>query len=892
MTQEILPVELESEMKRSYLDYAMSVIVSRAIPDVRDGLKPVHRRILYAMHEMGYGPDKPTRKSAQVVGAVMGKYHPHGNLAIYDALARMAQDFSMRLPLLVGQGNFGSMDGDPPAAERYTEVKLDWSGDSMLADIDKETVDFRPNYDDSTVEPVVLPAAFPNLLVNGTNGIAVGMATNIPTHNLGEVIDGCIATIDNPDITVDELMQYVLGPDFPTGAIILGRGGIVSAFKTGRGSILMRCRHTIESLKGGREAIILNDMPYQTNKAKLVERIADCVKEKIIEGISDIRDESNRIGVRVVIELRKDAQADVILNQLYKHTPVQTSFGVNCLALHKGRPELLNLKQVLSAFLEFKEEVVNRRSAYALRRAREKAHVLIGLMVAVANIDEMITLIRNAPNPQVAREGLLAKAWPVMDLQPLIERVGEVGHKVVDGKYQLTEDQAKAILDLRLQKLTGLEREKIAEELGELTAEITECLKILQDRVYRLSIMRAELLAVKEKFATPRQTAIEEHDGDQDIEDLIPREDMIVTFSQSGYIKRVPLSTYRAQKRGGKGRAAMATKDEDFVTSVFAANTHTPVLFFTNIGKAYALKVYKLPLGNPQAKGKPMINLLPLDTGETISTIMPLPEDEAKWNDLFVMFATSEGNVRRNRLSDFLDIRASGKIAMKLEGSEKLIGVATCDEQSDVLLSTAHGKAIRFAVDEIRVFAGRNSTGVRGIKLADKDSVISLDILRNVEASAEERTAYVKHAKALRREDNAEDEGSGEEETTNLTLSAERIAQLAAAEQFILTVTAKGFGKRSSAFEFRTSGRGGQGVAALNIQKKHGWVVGSFLVQDNEDIVIVTNGGTILRTPVADIRIAGRATQGVTLFRVEEMEHVVSVARLAESGGDTEGSAE
>ncbi len=887
--QEIVSVELESEMKRSYLDYAMSVIVSRAIPDVRDGLKPVHRRILYAMQELGYTPDKATRKSSQVVGAVMGKYHPHGDMAIYDALARMAQDFSMRLPLLMGQGNFGSMDGDPPAAARYTEVKLAWSGDSLLSDIDRDTVDFRANYDNSTVEPVVLPAAFPNLLVNGTNGIAVGMATNIPTHNLGEVIDGCVATIDNPDITIDELMQYVHGPDFPTGALILGRGGIVSAFKTGRGSILMRCRHVIENTKTGRDVIVLTDMPYQTNKANLVKRIAECVNEKIIEGISDIRDESNRHGVRVVIELKKDAQTDVVLNQLYKHTPVQTSFGVNCLALHKGRPELMNLKQVLTAFLEFREEVINRRAAFDLRKARDKAHLLIGLMVAVANIDEIIALIRKSPNPAAAREQLLAKPWPAADISPLIERVGEVGHKVVDGKYQLTEEQAKAILDLRLQKLTALERDKINEEVAELVAEIGECLKILQIRPHRLALMRSELLVAKEKFATPRVTGIEEHDGDQDIEDLIPREDMIVTFSQSGYIKRVPMSTYRAQKRGGKGRAAMATKDEDFVTTVFAANTHTPMLFFTNTGRAYALKVYKLPLGNPQSKGKPMINLLPLEQGETISTIMPLPEDETKWAQTFVMFATSEGNVRRNRLSDFLDIRASGKIAMKLEGVEKLIGVSTCGEDCDVLLSTAQGKAIRFSVEDIRVFAGRNSTGVRGIKLSGGDSVISMDILKNVEATAEERDAYVRYANAQRRAEGAEEAATPDEDapaTSNITLSPDRLKQLADAEQFIMTLTAKGFGKRSSAYEFRTSGRGGQGIAAMELTKKHGWVVGSFLVDHDDDIVIVSNGGTIIRTPVSDIRIAGRRTQGVTVFRVEEQEHVVSVARLSDNGDE------
>ncbi len=894
-TQEIIPIDLEDEMKKSYLDYAMSVIVSRAIPDVRDGLKPVHRRILYAMKEGGYAADKPTRKSARIVGDVMGKYHPHGDLAIYDALVRMVQHFSMRLPLIEGQGNFGSMDGDAAAAQRYTEVRLAWAGEALLTDIDKETVDFKANYDDTTLEPVVLPAEYPNLLVNGTGGIAVGMATNIPTHNLGEVIDASIHLIDNPDASIDDLMQFMQGPDFPTGAIILGRAGINSAFKTGRGSIIMRSRHEIEEMKNNRLAIILHDVPYQVNKARMIERIAECVQEKIIEGISDLRDESDRQGVRVVIELKRDAQPDVVLNQLFKHTPVQTSFGVNCLALNKGRPELMNIKQVLEAFLEFREEVINRRTIFDLGKARERAHILIGLMVAVANIDDMIELIRKAANPQVAKEQLMAKAWPAGDISAVIERVGEVGHKVVDGKYHLSETQAKAILELRLQRLTALERDKIGGELDELTVSIQEFLEILQSRAKRLTVMKDGLRSIKEQFATPRRTSIEEHEADQDIEDLIPREDMIVTFSQAGYIKRVPLTTYRAQRRGGKGRAAMATKEEDFVTNVFAANTHTPVLFFSNKGQVYALKVYKLPLGNPQAKGKPMINLLPLEQGETITTIMPLPEDEKAWEQLYVMFATSEGNVRRNKLSDFLDIRASGKIAMKLEGEEKLIGVATCDVTDDVLLSTAQGKAIRFSVEDIRVFAGRNSTGVRGIKLADKDLVISLDILKNVEATAEEREAYVRYANAQRRAEGSEIEPSDEETpASNITLSPDRIKQLGDAEQFILTMTAKGFGKRSSAFEFRTSGRGGQGVAAMDLTKKHGWVVGSFLVQDSDDIIIVSNGGTIIRTPVSDIRIAGRRTQGVTVFRLEDQEHVVSVARLADNGdeADVSGAAE
>ncbi len=741
---DITPVTIEEEMKRSYLDYAMSVIVSRALPDVRDGLKPVHRRILYAMKENGYDYNKPFRKSARIVGDVMGKYHPHGDAAIYDAMVRMAQGFSMRLPLIDGQGNFGSMDGDPPAAMRYTEARLARAAHFLIEDIDKETVDFQANYDDSTVEPMVLPARYPNLLVNGAGGIAVGMATNIPPHNLGEVIDACCAMIDDPEITADRLMELVPGPDFPTGGTILGRAGIRAAYLTGRGSVIMRGRVHVEEIRKDREAIVVTEVPYQINKARMLEQIAELVRDKRIEGVAELRDESDREGVRVVVEIKRDAIADVVLNQLYRFTPLQTSFGVNALALNGGRPEMMPLKDILAAFLAFREEVITRRTIYELGKARERAHVLAGLAIAVANIDEVIALIRAAPDPATAREQLMGRAWPVGDVAPLIELIDEPGRGIVDGTYSLSEAQAKAILDLRLHRLTGLERDKIGDELREIGGQIREFLEILSSRPKLLEVLRNELIEIRTQFATPRRTTIEDNEFEADIEDLIAREDMVVTVTNTGYIKRVPLSTYRAQKRGGKGRSGMAIKEEDFLSQVFVVNTHTPVLFFSSTGIAYKMKVYRLPLGTPQARGKAMVNLLPLNEGETISTIMPLPEDESAWADLHVVFATSKGDVRRNLLSDFIDIRANGKIAMKLGEGERLIAVQPCSETDDVLLATRGGRAIRFAVPEVRVFKGRDSTGVRGIRLEEGDEVISMSILRHAEYTVEEREAYLR----------------------------------------------------------------------------------------------------------------------------------------------------
>lgn len=880
-------ISIEDEMKRSYLDYAMSVIVSRALPDVRDGLKPVHRRILFAMKEGGYDSNKPYKKSARIVGDVMGKYHPHGDSAIYDAMVRMAQDFSMRLMLVDGQGNFGSMDGDPPAAMRYTEARLGKSAESMLDDIDKNTVDFHANYDESTREPDVLPARFPNLLVNGAGGIAVGMATNIPPHNLTEVCDACIATIENPDITIDELIGIIPAPDFPTGALILGRAGARSAFHTGRGSIIMRARTDIEEIRKERMAIIVNEIPFQVNKVRLIERIAECVRDKIIEGISDLRDESDRDGVRMVIELKRDAMADVVLNQLYKHTPLQTSFGVNMLALHQGRPILMNLLDIIQAFIAFREEVITRRTEFELAQARDRAHILIGLAVAVANIDEIIALIRRAPDPQTAKAELLARAWPSVDVAPLIELVDEIGQPT-DGTYKMSEAQAKAILDLRLHRLTGLERDKITGELKELVGRIADYLDILSSRPRLMSMMKAELVAVRDQFGTPRRTEIVEQEFEADIEDLIQREEMVVTVTHGGYVKRVPLSTYRAQKRGGKGRTGMSTKDEDFVSEIFVASTHTPMLFFSSTGKVYKLKVYKLPLGNPQSRGKALVNLLPLEMGETITTFMHLPEDEAAWDNLNIVFATSRGTVRRNKLSDFANIRTSGLIAMKLEEEgDRLIAVNTCDPEDNILLSTRLGRCIRFAVDDVRVFAGRNSVGVRGIRLAEGDMIISMSILHHVESTAEERAGYLKQAAALRRgSDDVEIVASNDDDepTNAAVLSAERFAALSAQEEFILTVSARGFGKRSSSYEYRITGRGGQGIMNMDMSERNGEVVAAFPITTDQNVMLVTNGGQIIRMPVTDIRIAGRRTQGVTLFRVAEGEQVVSVAALEDEG--------
>ena len=870
-------------MKRSYLDYAMSVIVARALPDVRDGLKPVHRRILYTMKESGYDWNRPLRKSARVVGDVMGKYHPHGGDPIYEAMVRMAQDFSMRLPLIQGQGNFGSMDGDPPAAMRYTEARLARSSTALLDDIDKDTVEFQPNYDDSAKEPVVLPARFPNLLVNGAGGIAVGMATNVPTHNLSEVIDACCAMIDDPSISIERLIEIIPGPDFPTGGIILGRAGIREAYHLGRGSIVMRARTHIEENRKERAAIVITEVPYQVNKARLQERISELVRAKLIEGISDIRDESDREGVRVVIELRREAMPEIVLNQLYRFTALQTTFGVNMLALNLGRPEMLNLKQILQAFIAFREEVITRRTVYELKKARERAHLLVGLAIAVANIDAVIDLIRKAPDPATARERLMAIAWPARDVEPLILLIDEPGRKVAaDGTYRLSEAQARGILDLRLQRLTGLERDKIGDELNALAGEIKNHLEVLGSRTKLYEIMRRELMEVKEQFATPRRTAIEDVEFEADVEDLIQREDMVVTVSHAGYIKRVPLSTYRAQRRGGRGRAGMSTKEEDFVSQLFVANTHTPVLFFSSRGMVYELKVYRLPLGTPQARGKALVNLLPLDEGETISTVMPQPDDEARASELSVMFATQSGTVRRNSLSDFSIIKANGKIAMKLDEGDRLIAVLPCSaEEHDVLLATRQGKSIRFPVSDVRLFQGRTSTGVRGIALGAGDGVISMSILRHVEATSEERENYLRWAGARRRG------GEGEPATAEPGLPPERLTELESAEEFILSVADDGFGKRSSAYEYRITNRGGKGIDNLDLGRGNGRdsqaeVVAAFPVQAQDQVMLVTNGGQLIRLPVADIRIAGRTTRGVTLFRVSEDERVVSVTRLAE----------
>ncbi|MEE9139701.1 MAG: DNA gyrase subunit A, partial [Alphaproteobacteria bacterium] len=846
--------------------------------------KPVHRRILFAMKEAGYEWNRPYRKSARIVGDVMGKYHPHGDTAIYDAMVRMAQVFSMRLPLIDGQGNFGSMDGDPPAAMRYTEARLARSAHALLEDIDKETVDFRANYDDTAEEPSVLPAQFPNLLVNGASGIAVGMATNIPPHNLGEVIDACCAYIDDPEIGLDGLMEHVPAPDFPTGAIVLGKEIVREAYRTGRGTIVVRARAAIEEIRKDREAIIVSEIPYQVNKARLMERIATLVREKQIDGIADLRDESDRDGLRMVIEIKRDAEAEVVLNQLYTYTPLQTTFGFNMLALNGGRPEMMTLKDIVAAFVAFREQVITRRTIFKLGKARTRAHTLVGLAIAVANLDPVIKLIRQARSPEVARAGLMEKAWPASDVAALIKLIAEPDREVVDAAYRLSEEQAKAILDLRLQRLTGLEREKIGDELKGLVTEIGSYLEVLGSRSRLMGILRGELMDMKKEFAEPRRTEVQDIELERDMEDLIQREDMVVTVSHTGYIKRVPLSTYRAQRRGGKGRAGMSTREEDFVSQVFVANTHTPMLFFSSRGIVYKLKVYRLPVATPQARGKALVNLLPLTKDETITTIMPLPEDEESWADMFIMFATAKGNVRRNRLSDFTDVRANGKIAMKLGKDDLLVGVATCGVDEDVLLAAREGKCIRFATGEVRLFSGRNSIGVRGVRLAGGDEVISMSILGHVEAETEERDAYLRIAAARRR---AEGEGAPETETGNSAkLGKERYNELESREQFILTVSEHGFGKRTSAYEYRTTRRGGKGIANIDLTDRTGSVVASFPVEATDQIMLVTDRGQLIRCPVDDIRIARRQTQGVTLFSIAEDERAVSVARLSENGND------
>jgi DNA gyrase subunit A len=899
---DIRSISITDEMKRSYLDYAMSVIVSRALPDVRDGLKPVHRRILFGMNELGVDWNKKYVKCARVVGEVMGKFHPHGNLAIYDALVRMAQDFSLRLPLVDGQGNFGSIDGDPPAAERYTECRLAKVAHALLDDLDKETVEFRENYDGSLKEPSVLPAKFPNLLVNGSGGIAVGMATNIPPHNLGEVIDACIAHLDNPEISIDELTQIVPGPDFPTGALILGRAGIVSAYHKGRGSIIMRAKVHTEEIRKDREALIVTAIPYQVNKRVLIEKIAEQVREKRVDGISDIWDESNREGMRVVIELKRDAVADVVLNQLWRFSDLQTSFGANMLAINGGRPEQLNLKDFIASFTAFREEVVSRRTKHLLAKSRDRAHVLVGLAVAVANIDDMIKLIRSAPSPAEAREQMMARDWPAKDIGPLVELIADPRHKLTaGGTIRLSDEQARAILDLRLQRLTALGRDEIGDELKKLGEEIKEFLAILASRVRIVDLIKGELNAIKTEFGTPRLTEIVEMEGEVEDEDLIQREDVVVTVSHRGYIKRVPLSTYRAQRRGGKGRSGMSTRDEDVVTQIFIASTHTPVLFFSSRGMVYRMKVWRLPAATPQSVGKALVNLLPLAEGEVITSILPLPEDEKTWGTLELMFATRAGNVRRNSLADFENINRNGKIAMKLDEGDRIVRVAICAVSDNVLLTTAAGRCIRFPVEDVRLFKGRDSSGVRGIRLDKGDEMISMAILRHVEATPGERAAYMKQALAMRRaqgvevtegavEAAAEVEAEAEEGAEAVDLSPERYAELGAREQFVLTVSERGFGKRSSSYDYRISGRGGKGITAMVVNERNGRLVASFPVEETDQIMLVTDGGKLIRCPVDDVRIAGRSVQGVRIFKTDDDEKVVSVERVPEDGNGETGA--
>jgi DNA gyrase subunit A len=887
---DIAPIYITDEMRKSYLDYAMSVIVSRALPDVRDGLKPVHRRILFSMSENGYEYNKPFRKSARVVGDVIGKYHPHGDSAVYMALVRMAQEFSMGQMLVEGQGNFGSVDGDMPAAMRYTEVRMQKITNSLLDDLDKDTVDFRENYDGSEKEPTVLPARFPNMLVNGGGGIAVGMATNIPTHNLTETINAALAVLDNPSILTEELLEHLPGPDFPTGGIILGRAGIRQAYETGRGSIIVRGRSTIEEVRKEREAIIITEIPYQVNKAAMVERIAELVREKRIEGIADLRDESSREGMRVVIEVKRDALPDVVLNQLYRFTALQSSFGCNFVALNGGKPELMNLKQILDAFIAFREEVVTRRARFLLNKARDRAHVLVGLAVAVANIDEVIALIRTAPDPATAREQLMTRRWPAADVAPLIALIDDPRHRInEDGTFNLSEEQARAILELRLARLTALGRDEIGDELNGLGAEIEDYLDILRSRERVRDIIRTELEEIREQFGTPRRTEIADHVADFDDEDLIAREDMVVTVSHAGYIKRVPLSTYRAQNRGGKGRSGMSTREEDFVARLFVANTHTPVLFFTSRGIAYKLKVWRLPLSAANAKGKALINILPLEQGERITSIMPLPEDETSWGNLDIMFATTRGTVRRNSLADFVEVRQNGKIAMKLDEGDAIVGVETCTVNNDVLMTTAMGQAIRFPVDEVRLFKGRDSMGVRGIQLAAGDTVISMAIINHSDATAEERAAYLKMSRALRGEDEGEDAGSDEGEVVAGALPQDRYALMSATEQFILTISENGYGKRTSSHEYRITGRGGKGIVAMAVNKRNGNLVASFPVEEEDQIMLISDGGQTIRLPVGGdkpIGIKGRSTQGVIVFDTAEDEKVVSVERISEPEGE------
>jgi DNA gyrase subunit A len=893
----VAPINIEDELKKSYLDYAMSVIVSRALPDVRDGLKPVHRRILHAMNEIGMTSDRRYSKCAVVVGDVLGKFHPHGDQSVYDALVRMAQDFSMSLRLVDGQGNFGSIDNDPPAQMRYTECRMTKAAEAMLADIDKDTIDFKENYDGTRQEPTVLPARIPNLLVNGSGGIAVGMATNIPPHNLGEVVDACLAMIDDPEVGLDTLLDIVPGPDFPTGGQIIGRTGSRMGLMTGRGSVIMRGHATIEEIRAGREAIIITSVPYQVNKAAMVERIGELVREKRIEGIAELRDESDRQGIRVVVELKRDATGDVVLNQLYRFTPLQTSFGVNALALNRGKPEQMNLREMISAFVAFREEVVIRRTRFELNKARDRGHVLVGLAIAVVNIDEVIHIIRSSKDPAEARERLVAKDWPAGDMIPLVELIADPRTVLRDGaNVRLSDEQARAILALTLARLTGLGREEIFGEATDLADTIKALLEILSSRDRIMAIVREELAEVRANFAVPRRTEIIEGDADLEDEDLIAREDMVITVTHSGYVKRTPLTMYRTQHKGGKGRSGMSTKDEDAVTRVFSANTHTPVLFFSSGGKAYKMKVWRLPLGTATGRGKAFINLFPIELGETMTSILPLPEDEATWERLDVMFATKSGGVRRNKLSDFVNVNRNGKIAMKLDEGDSIVGVGLCRSEDDVLLTTAVGRCIRFKVDDVRVFAGRESTGVRGIRLAADDTVISMAILHGIDASPAERLAYLKHSKLMRAavtgevDEDAEAAPDEVEEDVdpNAAISGDRIAQLQAAEEFILTVSSEGFGKRTSAYDYRRTGRGGQGLIAQDLTRRGGRLVGSFPVDDFDELLLISDQGQLIRVKISQIRIAGRNTQGVIIFRKAEAEHVVSVERIEGAAAEAE----
>ncbi|MEI9931898.1 MAG: DNA gyrase subunit A [Rhizomicrobium sp.] len=886
-------IAIEDELKRSYLDYAMSVIVSRALPDARDGLKPVHRRILYSMHENGRDWNKPYRKSAVIVGDVMGKYHPHGDQSIYDALVRLAQDFSMRAPLVDGQGNFGSVDGDEAAAMRYTEVRRAKIAHELSEDIDKDTVEFQDNYDGSEREPVVLPARYPNLLVNGASGIAVGMATNIPPHNLGEVIDACLAYIDDPSIGMDALTEIVPGPDFPTGAMIIGKQAARGALARGRGSVLMRARCKVEEIRKDREAIIVTELPYQVNKARLQEKIAEMVRDKRIEGISDIRDESDRHGMRVVIELKRDASSDVVLNQLYRFSELQTSFGVNMLALNNGRPVLMSLKDMIGSFVAFREEVITRRTRFDLAKARDRGHILVGLAVAVANIDEVIRLIRAAPDATTAREQLMARDWPAKDVGPLVALIADPRHVMsAESTIRMSEEQAKAILDLRLQRLTALGRDEIGDEARKLGVAIQDYLDILRSRPRVLQIIRDELGKIKDEFATPRLTELIDADVEIEDEALIEREDVAVTVTHAGYIKRTPISEYRVQGRGGKGRSGMATREEDYVTNLFVASTHAPLVFFSSNGMAYKLKVWRLPEARIQGKGKAMVNLLPLSEGERITTILPLMEDESQWENLNVVFATKSGDVRRNLLSDFASINRNGKIAMKLEAGDGIVGVQTCTDQDDVLLTTRLGKCIRFALTDVRVFKGRDSTGVRGIKLAEGDEVVSLTLLHHMDAETAEARAYLKQANAARRavtgeeapvEDVSDDEEIGGEEAT---LTPERYAALGAKEQFVLAVSGGGFGKRTSSYEYRVTGRGGSGIVAMGMGRKNSAIIAAFPVDESDDLMLISDAGQTIRVAVGSVSIQGRAAQGVTVFRVDEGERVVSVERIEDVSGE------